>query len=70
MINVTDKQLEIIKELAPDVEQYIASQDPNDFYTALDDAIIDYYDSNQEWLTPNGQKLQKLYDDIYSANEI
>ena len=68
MINVTDEQVEILKEHIENLNELLESNDVNELLLAIDDVIVYNMDENDE---PDelGIKLQKIYDQIYNLND-
>lgn len=68
MINITDKQKDILAKYFDDLDNVVQSDDINDLLDKLDDLITDIgFDKDYE-LTREGLKLQSLYDQIYNQN--
>ena len=64
---ITDEQKEILAEYLPNLED-LCKGDIGEFLTELNFAIIGELDEDYN-PTPISDKLQKIYDDIYYANE-
>ncbi|MEG1497564.1 MAG: hypothetical protein RR385_09360 [Clostridiales bacterium] len=68
MVVLSERQLQILRDLAPQVEEHVNSKDENIFFEALDDCIVDCLDDDQELLNKKGLMLQELYDDVFYSN--
>lgn len=66
---ISEKQIEFLKEYVKNLDLLIEKDDVNDVLDKIDTLIIvKGMTKDQEWLTPFGLELQKLYDDIYNQN--
>ena len=66
---ISEKQIEFLKEYVENLNLLIKEDDVNGVLDKIDTLIIvKGMTKDQEWLTPFGLELQKLYDDIYSQN--
>lgn len=69
MVKITDEQRKILEPLIDNLQSLIDMDSDEDLLLALDDLIIDELDDDQNNLSAKGIQLQKLYDDIFYANE-
>ncbi len=66
---ISEKQIEFLKEYVENLNLLIKEDDVNGVLDKIDTLIIvKGMTKDQEWLTPFGLELQKLYDDIYNQN--
>ncbi len=69
MVKITDEQRKILEPLIDNLQSLIDMDSDEELLLALDDLIIDELDDDQNNLSAKGIQLQKLYDDIFYAND-
>ena len=69
LVNITEEQKEILGPLIPDLDDLLMKATDEELLLALDDLIVDELDDQQQNLSERGVQLQKLYDQIFSAND-
>ncbi len=69
MVKITDEQRKILEPLIDNLQSLIDMDSDEDLLLAIDDLIIDELDDDQNNLSAKGIQLQKLYDDIFYAND-
>ena len=69
MVKITDEQRKILEPLIDNLQSLIDMDSDEELLLALDDLIIDVLDDDQNNLSAKGIQLQKLYDDIFYAND-
>ena len=69
MIKITEKQRLELAPLIPRLDELLAEPTDEALLLALDDLIIDELDDSQNYLSEDGIKLQKLYDEIFESND-
>ena len=69
MVKITDEQRKILEPLIDNLQSLIDMDSDEELLLALDDLIIDELDDDQNSLSAKGIQLQKLYDDIFYAND-
>ena len=69
MVKITDEQRKILEPLIDNLQSLIDMDSDEDLLLAIDDLIIDALDDDQNNLSAKGIQLQKLYDDIFYAND-
>jgi hypothetical protein len=67
MILITDDERKVLVPLMPELEKLSADEEL--FFDEFDELIMEHFTEDQQWLTPFGLKLQKMYDDIFYRNE-
>ena len=66
---LSKKQVEFLAKYIEDLNLLIEKDNVNDILDKIDSLIIiNGMTEDQEWLTPFGLELQKIYDDIYNQN--
>lgn len=65
MIKINSRQIEILKKYKID---YLKYNELNDLLDVINDIMVSYVDENDEPLR-EFIELEKLYDEIYYANE-
>ena len=58
-----------MRPLIENLDELLARETDEDLLLALDDLIIEELDDDQQNLSQKGVKLQKLWDDIFRAND-
>ena len=66
---ITKEQREYLEALIPNIQDLIEAEDDEALLEEIDFLIIDELDETQNYLSPKGVKLQKMYDDIFDAND-
>lgn len=69
MFAITKEQIEKLRPLIENLDELLARETDEDLLLALDDLIIEELDDDQQNLSQKGVKLQKLWDDIFHAND-
>lgn len=69
MINITQEQIEYLKPLIPELDDFINQDSDEALLSEIDWLIIDEYDEEQIQLSDQGIKLQLIYDAIFNAND-
>lgn len=69
MIKITEKQRLELVPLIPRLDELLAEPTDEALLLAIDDLIIDELDDSQNYLSEDGIKLQKLYDEIFESND-
>ncbi len=69
MIKISAEQLEYLSPLIPNINELIDKDTDEDILLAIDDLIVGEFDEEQNWLSSQGLQLQKIYDEIFKANE-
>jgi hypothetical protein len=69
VVKITDEQRKILEPLIDNLQSLIDMDSDEELLLALDDLIIDELDDDQNNLSAKGIQLQKLYDDIFYAND-
>ena len=69
MFAITKEQIEKLRPLIENLDELLARETDEDLLLALDDLIIEELDDDQQNLSQKGVKLQKLWDDIFRAND-
>ncbi len=69
MVEITSEQKEYLSTLLPDLNDLIQNDTDEDLLLAVDDLIMDEYNAAQTNLSPKGVRLQKIYDEIFEAND-
>ena len=64
-MTITAEQKQFLSEYIKDLDNILLSDDVNDLYDAIDDAIVDTFDENGN-PSPDGVKLQQVFDEIYN----
>ena len=65
MLNITEKQKEVLKEYIPNYESF---DDIGDILSELNDVMLETLDDDYE-STKETTIVSKLYDQLYSQNE-
>jgi len=66
---ITEEQIKILKEYAPNTIKFIKEDDLGELLSTLDDYIIEDIMSHEDNEPREiGIKLQKVYDQIYNQN--
>ncbi|MEF9991339.1 MAG: hypothetical protein RR657_01615 [Peptostreptococcaceae bacterium] len=68
MVNLTDKEKELLKEYFPDKKELLTTTDVNDILTELNTLILEIGFDEEYRLTDSGRKVQRMYDNIYNNN--
>lgn len=68
MVKITEKQIEVLRPLLPNLQELMEKPTDEELLLAIDDLIIDELDDAQQNLSAKGIQLQKLYDAIFAAN--
>ena len=58
-----------MRPLIENLDELLARETDEDLLLALDDLVIEELDDDQQNLSQKGVKLQKLWDDIFRAND-
>ena len=69
MIKITEKQRLELAPLIPRLDELLAEPTDEALLLAIDDLIIDELDDSQNYLSEDGIKLHKLYDEIFESND-
>ena len=69
MIKITETQRLELAPLIPRLDELLAEPTDEALLLAIDDLIIDELDDSQNYLSEDGIKLQKLYDEIFESND-
>ena len=69
MIKITQEQIEYLKPLIPELDDFINQDSDEALLSEIDWLIIDEYDEEQIQLSDKGIKLQLIYDAIFNAND-
>ena len=69
MIKITEKQRLELAPLIPRLDELLAEPTDEALLLAIDVVIIDELDDSQNYLSEDGIKLQKLYDEIFESND-
>lgn len=69
MFAITKEQIEKLRPLIENLDELLARETDEDLLLALDDLVIEELDDDQQNLSQKGVKLQKLWDDIFRAND-
>lgn len=69
MFAITKEQIEKLRPLIENLDELLTRETDEDLLLALDDLIIEELDDDQQNLSQKGVKLQKLWDDIFRAND-
>ena len=69
MVKITDEQRKILEPLIDNLQRLIDMDSDEELLLAIDDLIIDELGDDQNNLSAKGIQLQKLYDDIFYAND-
>lgn len=69
ILELTEEERAYLTSRIPNLDLLLLSDDPNDFYLAIDDEIIDELDETQNDLSSEGVKLQRMRDRIFERNE-
>jgi len=64
-MTITEEQKKFLSKHIEDLDNILLSDDVNDLYDAIDDAIVDTFDANGN-PSPDGIKLQQFFDEIYN----
>lgn len=64
-MTIKEEQKKFLSEHIKDLDNILLSDDVNDLYDAIDDAIVDTVDVNGN-PSPVGIKLQQVFDEIYN----
>ena len=64
---ITAEQKEFLAKYIDNLEEVLASEDVNDLLLAIDDAILDTFDSSGN-PSAVGIELQNIYNEIYEKN--
>ena len=64
-MTITEEQKKFLSEHIKDLDNILLSDDVNDLYDAIDDAIVDTFDASGN-PSPDGIKLQQIFDEIYN----
>jgi hypothetical protein len=64
-MTITEEQKQFLSKHIEDLDNILLSDDVNDLYDAIDDAIVDTFDANGN-PSPDGIKLQQVFDEIYN----
>ena len=64
---ITAEQKEFLAKYIDNLEEVLASEDVNDLLLAIDDAILDTFDSSGN-PSAEGIELQNIYNEIYEKN--
>lgn len=64
---ITAEQKQLLSKYINDLDNILLSDDVNDLLLAIDDAILDTFDSNGN-PSADGIELQNIYNDIYEKN--
>ncbi len=64
-MTITAEQKQFLSKHIKDLDNILLSDDVNDLYDAIDDAIVDTFDANGNPST-DGIKLQQVFDEIYN----
>ena len=68
-MKISEKQKEFLEKYVDNLSVLIEKNDVNGVLDKIDTLIIvKGMTDDQEWLTPFGLELQKLYDEIYYQN--
>ena len=69
MLIITEEQKKELEKVIPNLQVFIEQDTDEDLLQVLDELILDEYDDDQNNLSLKGIQLQKIYDEIYMANE-
>ena len=64
-MTITIEQKKFLSKHIKDLDNILLSEDVNDLYDAIDDAIVDTFDANGNPSTV-GIRLQQVFDEIYN----
>lgn len=64
-MTITAEQKQFLSKHIKELDDILLSDDINDLYDAIDDAIVDTLDINGN-PSPEGVKLQRVFDEIYN----
>ena len=64
-MTITAEQKQFLSKYIEDLDNILLSDDINDLYDAIDDAIVDTFDINGN-PSPDGIKLQQVFNEIYN----
>ena len=68
MLNISDKQVKLLLEYLPDIQDYVFSGDIHTVLLELDDKITEVgFDADYN-LNAVGLQLQELYDQLFEQN--
>ena len=69
MFVITNEQIEELRPLIENLDELLERETDEDLLLAIDDLIVEELDEDQENLSAKGIKLQKLWDEIFHAND-
>ncbi len=69
MIKITKEQINILSPLIPNVDELINQDTDEALLEELNWLIIDELDETQNFLSAKGIQLQKIWDEIFAAND-
>ena len=69
MLMITEEQRKELEKVIPNLQVFIEQDTDEELLQVLDELILDEYDDDQNNLSLKGIQLQKIYDEIYMANE-
>ena len=68
-MKISEEQKKFLEKYVENLDVFIKKDDVNGILDKIDTLIIvKGMTDDQEWLTPFGIELQKLYDEIYHQN--
>lgn len=68
MINLTEEEKNFLRKNTKNAEELISCDDVNIVLDIVDDLIMELgHDENQD-ITDEGRRIEKIYDNIYSNN--
>ncbi len=68
MINLTDEEKEFLRKHVDNAEELILCDDVNIVLDIVDDLIMELgHDENQD-ITDEGRRIERMYDNIFSNN--
>lgn len=69
MIKITKEQINILSPLISNIDELINQDTDEALLEELNWLIIDELDETQNFLSAKGIQLQKIWDEIFAANE-
>ncbi|WP_099205643.1 hypothetical protein [Scatolibacter rhodanostii] len=69
MIKITTAQKEYLSSYIDDIDDLLTKETDEQLLSSIDDVIVNEYDDQQENLSEEGVKLQKIYDEIFEMND-
>ena len=69
MITITDESKKYLIKHIPEIETFLLKDDVNAVLDRIDDEIVaNGLSPDQEYITEYGEKLQCIYDEVYTLN--